>query len=154
MHKKNFTLIEVLAVISIIAVLTGLVAAGYSAVRSQNHRSKTIAMMKKMEIALDLYRNDWGYYPQQATAGVLNWDRSGFRNPEGRYYLEDYSAGNFKDGYGQLFFYQSPGTMNPEKYDMWSMGQDQKHGKAGTDIGDAQSSAATNSDDISNWKRN
>jgi type II secretion system protein G len=139
MKTKKFTLIEVLTVMVIISILMGMMVAGAGAVRSRNASSKTIGLMKQIEMGLEQFRNDWGYYPQQAVAGPFNFPENDLRTPEGKYYLDGYKQGGWQDGYGSQFRYKCPGTRNTEKYDLWSLGQDQTDGTA---------------DDISNWTRN
>jgi hypothetical protein len=120
-----------------------------------------------MQIALDKYYQDYGYYPQsQVVSGKakvhtfdeLFYDASTeFKSSNGRPYMEGYLMGDYVDAWGQPFYYQCPGTMNPEKYDLWSTGQDLKMGNSGEsgdlNYSDAQTPNAQDSDDITNWKR-
>jgi hypothetical protein len=141
-----------------------------------------------MQIALDKYYQDYGYYPQKLTPAPFAHPLA---NSNGVPYLENYEAyqmkdtppfteTGFMDAWGKPFYYQCPGTMNPEKYDLWSTGLDQKMGVIGIDdnndgtyidftttqffpsetdspfipdYGDAQTPNAQDSDDITNWKR-
>jgi prepilin-type N-terminal cleavage/methylation domain-containing protein len=63
-RKKGFTLIELLVVISIIALLSTIVMASLNAARSKARDAKRAADLKQVQIAIELFRNDNGYYPQ------------------------------------------------------------------------------------------
>lgn len=60
---NGFTLIELLAAIAIIALIAGLVigTAGYA--NRKSLRSKAETQLKQLELALELYKNEEGYYP-------------------------------------------------------------------------------------------
>ncbi len=163
--RRSFTLVELLTVIVIIAVLSGLIVGAASYATRRAAEAKTISRLQKLEIALEQYRQDWGYFPQQsasgsATSAPFQFDESAFENPQGVMYLEDYTVDSnglndnaYNDAWGRPFHYECPGEMNSEMYDLWSMGQDRKHGEAGSTLSDAQTAAADESDDITNWKR-
>ncbi len=61
--KSGFTLIELLVVISIIGVLTTLVAANLNAARSRTRDSERKSDLRSIQTALRLYYNDKGVYP-------------------------------------------------------------------------------------------
>ena len=133
-----FTLIELLATIMIITVLLGLVIGGAQLAGRKSEEAKIKARMERLELALEEYKDDWGYYP--VYNGQLNFD---LQSPSGTYYLEDYT--DEENAYGQSgtgtepFRYTYPGTHNPASYDLRALGADVQ---AGTD------------DDITNWARN
>jgi len=165
--KRRFTLVELIAAMSIVAVLMGLLVGGATYATRKGAESKTISQLEQMKIALELCRQDRGYYPQQTNAAALDFSAltGGFTYlSTGRSYLEGYDASKqYKDAWGISFYYQCPGTMNEESYDLWSTGRDKAHGVRGKnddgaggtdDFGDAQTPKADNSDDVANWKRN
>jgi type II secretion system protein G len=158
--RAPFTLVELLTVMAIIGVIMGLIVGGATMASRKSSEGKTRSLLHQMELALEQYRQDQGYFPQQASPGPLQWDESVFKNAQGRLYLDGYPADSddndnneYRDAWGKAFFYQCPGTMNSEAYDLWSKGHDQKHGNHGSSPSDAQASSASNSDDIANWKR-
>lgn len=61
--RGGFTLVDLLTVMLIIGVLTGLVLglAGYA--NKKAALAKTHAQMERLKIALENYRADWGRYP-------------------------------------------------------------------------------------------
>ena len=71
-HKGNFTfhpytLVEMLVVMAIIAILIGVGAGGYKVGRRWLAKSQTEAILAKLKIAIESYKNDKGYYPQPHT---------------------------------------------------------------------------------------
>ena len=170
MRKRTFTLVELLAVISIIAILTAMIVGAATLASRKASESKTKSLLEQMQIALDQFQQDWGYFPPQATAGPLQWDEEKFKDTNGKLLLDNYPAdadsndnNAYEDAWGNPFWYQCPGTMNEESFDLWSCGRDHAHGVAGVndngagatdDAADAQHIDADNSDDITNWKRN
>ncbi|MFA6717186.1 MAG: prepilin-type N-terminal cleavage/methylation domain-containing protein [Victivallales bacterium] len=67
-HTKNisrrfFSLVEMLVVMAIIAILVGIGAGGYTVAQRWMAQSRTEALLMKLKIALEAYKNDKGYYP-------------------------------------------------------------------------------------------
>lgn len=61
--QKGFTLIELMVVIAIIALLSSVVLASLKGAREKAVLSKTVAEMKSLQNALELYKNQFGIYP-------------------------------------------------------------------------------------------
>ena len=61
--KQAFTLIELLTVIAIIGILAGIIIPTVGAVRENAMKTKTKAMFSQWVSAMDLFRQDYGYYP-------------------------------------------------------------------------------------------
>lgn len=146
-QKKNYTLIEILAVIAIIAVLAGLTVGVSSLVMRKSADTKSTAAIKYVEMALEKFKNENGYYPASANGGVdiLKFEK----NPNNtapafrlsRLFDEKFRSANTKsitlsgteylyvtDGYGNPMIYRSPGYFNKGKYDLGSVGKDKKVG--------------------------
>lgn len=60
-----FTMVEMLAVIAVVLIITGFMIAGYMAATNKASEHKTKAVIKKIEMALEAYKGDWGCYPPQ-----------------------------------------------------------------------------------------
>lgn len=60
---QAFTLIELLTVIAIIAILSGIIVPVYSRVKDNSYRSGDISHMNQLRTSLALYREDQGAYP-------------------------------------------------------------------------------------------
>jgi len=71
-----FTLVEMLAVMAIIAILAGIVVAGSSFIQREADRKRARAGLEKIKIALEEYRLARGRYPDQTFNGAMtnaNW---------------------------------------------------------------------------------
>ncbi|MGE0354237.1 MAG: type II secretion system major pseudopilin GspG [Gemmatimonadales bacterium] len=130
---SGFTLIEILVVIAVIAILASIVT---PMVFRNVGDAKVSAAKTQVEIvatALDAYRLDNDYYPSTAQGlaalrtrpdgepAALNW--------RGPYLRKDVPP----DPWGRPYVYESPGTVNPESYDLKSLGRDGQPGGEGED---------------------
>jgi prepilin-type N-terminal cleavage/methylation domain-containing protein len=61
--RHPYSLVEMLVVIAIIAILAGMGAGGYTVARRWLAQSRTEAILAKLKIAIESYKNDKGYYP-------------------------------------------------------------------------------------------
>ena len=61
--KKIFTMIELLVVISIIAILAALLLPALNAARMKAHSIACTANLKQLGSAVMVYEGDFGYYP-------------------------------------------------------------------------------------------
>ncbi len=62
-HSAAFTLIEMMAVITIIVILAGLVVGGMGYVNEKQASGKAKVQIKRLEAALEEYKLDTGNYP-------------------------------------------------------------------------------------------
>ena len=62
--KNGFTLIEVLVVVAIISVLSGVIAVNYSDSYKQSRDEKRQTDLRNLQSALDMYKNKYGRYPE------------------------------------------------------------------------------------------
>ncbi len=63
MEKRGFTLIELLVVIAIIGVLSSVVLSSLNSVRAKARDATRQADINQIRLALELYRDNYGYYP-------------------------------------------------------------------------------------------
>lgn len=61
--EGGFSLIELLVVIAIIGILSSIVMASLSSARLRSRDSRRLADMKQVQIGLELYYDEKGYYP-------------------------------------------------------------------------------------------
>ena len=61
--SSAFTLIELLAVITIIILLAGIIIGTATYANRKSLESKTKSQLHQISMALELYNRDWGYYP-------------------------------------------------------------------------------------------
>jgi len=73
--ERGFTLIELLVVIAIIGVLASVVLASLNTARLKARDARRIADLNQIRVALELYFDDKGYYPQSN----CGWDCNGYR---------------------------------------------------------------------------
>lgn len=153
--RRHFTLIELLAVMAIIAILAAILIGGMNYAAKRADTAKTEAVIAQMEMALEAFKTDNGYYPISIDREIkFKVDGTGvlmmaveseytFKGGNGRPYLElgqvtTTAEAMPLDAWGNGLRYQCPGTNNPQKFDVWSYGA---NGIAGGD------------DDIGNWKK-
>ncbi|WP_372808820.1 type II secretion system protein GspG [Pontiella sp.] len=67
-RRRGFTLLELLAVLVVVAVLIGLGAKGYRFAQRQAKESCALAEIGIFGNALNEYRAEYGRYPEQTTA--------------------------------------------------------------------------------------
>lgn len=69
-HKQAFSLIELMVVISIIAVLAAMGVANFAAAIKKSRDSVRKSELAELTQALMMFRADWGSYPNPGTAAV------------------------------------------------------------------------------------
>ncbi len=72
--SRGFTLIELLVVIAIIGILSSVVLASVNTARMKARDVRRIEDLGQIRMALELYYNDKGYYPQSS----CGWDCTGY----------------------------------------------------------------------------
>jgi general secretion pathway protein G len=132
--RRGFTLMEMIIVLSIIALLMGLVIMNLSPITGIAQDRKARADIQALKVALSAYQLQTGSYPTQEQGLKALWAKPTTEPvPDNwRPVMEE----EVLDPWNHPYQYSIPGKHNPDKYDVFSMGQD---GQAGTD------------DDIGNW---
>lgn len=69
--KTGFTLIELLVVVAIISLLSSVVLVSVNTAREKARDSHRAQQIKQITTALELYKNKYGYYPQQTQITAL-----------------------------------------------------------------------------------
>jgi general secretion pathway protein G len=125
--ERGFTLVEILVVITIIALIMALVGPRVLNFLTESKVKAAKIQIESLGSALDLYYLDNGQYPAngeglnalvQRPGGVPTWSGP-------------YLKGNTvpKDPWGKEYIYQSPGQHGP--YDIVSYGADGQQGGTG-----------------------
>ena len=139
--NPGFTLIEIMAVVLIIGMLSGIV--GF-AVFQQVDKARVVTaktQINRLESSLELYAMDNGRFPtsEQGLEALISEPSSA---PE----PVSYQPGGYLKGgelpldpWGNEFQYESPGSNNENSFDLWSLGKD------GTPGGDGLNA------DLGNW---
>ncbi len=132
--RDGFTLVEILVVIIVIALLATLVAPNVfrHVGRAKDTTAKT--QMEMLGAAVDAYRLDNDQYPttEQGLAALNTRPAAppaprDWRGP----YLKKHNVP--LDPWGRPYIYRSPGTANPEGYDLLTLGRDGREGGTGDD---------------------
>lgn len=131
--RQGFTLVEMLLVLVILAVLAAIVIPKFSGRSQQAKETAAKSQISSIELALDAFEVDNGFYPAGATGlNALVDQPNNAQNWKGPYLKKGVPL----DPWGNPYIYTYPGKNNPRGYDLLSNGPD---GRAGGD------------DDINNW---
>lgn len=127
--ERGFTLVEMLVVITIIALIMALVGP-----RVLNYLTDAKIKTAKIQIAsfenaLDLYYLDANRYPTTSEGLRALIERPGGTAAWSGPYLKSNAVPN--DPWGRLYLYRSPGEHGP--YDIMSYGADGQEGGTGAD---------------------
>ncbi len=123
-NSRGFTLLEIIVVITIVALLMALVAPRFLGQVDTARQVDTQAQIELLGQALDIYRLEKGKYPS---------------NEEGLEAIQSYLKKQLpKDPWGNAFHYKSPGDHGD--YDLVSYGADNAEGGEDNDL------------DIVSWK--
>ena len=137
--EKGFTLIELMVVITILALLGGVVAPQVIGRLRQAKPKKAGIDLKAIELGLDMYAADNGQYPttEQGLDALLTEPTT---PPDPMDWNGAYvKPTDFKDPWGAVYVYVSPSTHEGYDYDLYSLGADGQEG--------GEDDAA----DITNW---
>ncbi len=137
--NAGFTLIEIMAVVMIIGLLSTLVGAAIFAQVDKGRVAATRAQISNLEAVLELYRMDNAHYPttEQGLDALIN-EPDGARNwPPGGYLQKGRIP---EDPWGNPYEYEQPGQNNSHSFDLWSFGSDGQSGGEGIDA------------DLGNWE--
>ena len=134
--NAGFTLIEIMAVVLIIGLLSTIVGVSIFAQVDKGRITAASVQIANLESVLELYRMDSARYPttEQGLDALVN-EPGDARNypPDG--YLQKGRVP--EDPWGNPYEYEQPGQNNPDSYDLWSYGADGNPGgnDAAADIG-------------------
>lgn len=140
-RTAGFTLIEIMAVVLIIGLLSTIVGTVVFSQVDKARVTSAAAQMKSIESALEFYRMDNGRYPT-TDQGLEALVREPTIEPVPRDYRpEGYLQGGRvpDDPWGEPYQYLAPGQHNQYSFDLWSLGADSAPGGEGNDA------------DIGNW---
>jgi len=133
----GFTLTEILLVVIIIGILVGMVIPNIAGRGEQARIAAAKADIEaNLSMALDMYELDNGRYPtsEQGLKALLVKPST---SPEPDNWSGPYLKKRVipKDPWGNAYVYVSPGSQNPDSYDLSSLGPDEQD----------------SSDDVTNW---
>jgi general secretion pathway protein G len=140
-REQGFTLIEIMAVVLIIGLLSTLVGVAVFRQVDKGRITAARAQISNLEGVLELYRMDNAHFPTteqglQALVEPATSEPQPKNFPPGGYL----KGGRVpRDPWGEPYQYENPGQQNPHSFDLWSWGADGSPGGDGVDA------------DIGNW---
>lgn len=129
--RAGFTLIEIIVVIAVVAVLASLVSPMVFRNVGDAKRTAARAQIEIFVLALESYRLDNDVYPS-SEAGLTALRTSPVADDpawRGPYLRKEVPL----DPWGHPYVYRSPGEVNPETFDLLSLGRDGEPGGEGED---------------------
>jgi prepilin-type N-terminal cleavage/methylation domain-containing protein len=111
----GFTLIELLVTISIIAILSAILYAGFEEARSQARDKARMTALKEVQLALEFYKAQNGVYPAQGCGGAGSFAGPGSAGGASFASCDIYILGLVPDFIGSL-------PRDPKSEDVASMG--------------------------------
>ncbi len=167
-----FTLVELLAVIAILAILMGIGVGAFSYANRRIADTRTRTLIKQIEVAMEAYRQEFGYYAQQPAIASFRVQRDTAVDKGDFTYFLDFETlkqnntklgsvsgtttwYTFVDGYGNDLLFRCPGYKNKASFDLSSKGPDGRYGDS-TSVTDASTEAQKygqlgKADDITNF---
>ena len=136
--RGGFTLIEIMAVVVIIGLLSTLVGVQIFAQVDKGRITATAAQISNLEAVLELYRMDNAHFPstEEGLQALVVAPPNARDFPPGGYVQKGRLP---DDPWGNPYHYEQPGRNNPHMFDLWSNGADGQPGGEGVDA------------DVGNW---
>ncbi len=129
LRYRGFTLMELLVVILIIGLLTGIVAPRLIGQISRSEATAARAQLAALDKALQSYRIDTGRYPSSSLGlRALTAAPVGEKRWNGPYLQSDVPL----DPWGSAYQYRAPGSGGKD-YELMSLGRDRAAGGTGDD---------------------
>jgi general secretion pathway protein G len=134
LRHRGFTLLELLVVILIIGLLTGIVAPRFLGQIARSENTTARAQLDALDKALQSYRMDTGRFPTYAQGlRALTTQPPGETRWHGPYLQGEVPT----DPWGVAYQYRAPGGVGvggvQKEYDLLSYGKDRTPGGAGDD---------------------
>jgi general secretion pathway protein G len=140
-RRGGFTLVELLLVLTILAILAGIVLPKFTNVSGNAKRTAVQADLQSFKTALSMFEIEMGYYPKgrDGLQNLITRPTGTGTTSKWHKYLDVDKLPS--DPWSRPYVYEYPGKHNPDGYDIYSMGPD---GRGGNDaIGNWTSTETT-----------
>lgn len=120
-RRGGFTLIEVLLVLAILVIIASLAVMAYGPARRKAKKDAAISQIGLLDTAIETYNQCLSQYPP--TLDALRAAPTDLPDPskwDGPYLGKEIPL----DPWGQEYRYVTPGNLNPDSFDLWSVGPD------------------------------
>lgn len=126
-RRSAFTLVELLAVIALIAIVAGLTLAGLGYVQQKSARSRAEVEVAALSAAIESFKMDYGSYPESSTAlyteltgasgATVNTNRKVFFEVTARMGTNN----QIIDPWGAPYNYTTNTSRNTGFFDLWAV---------------------------------
>jgi len=72
--SRGFTLVEMIVIVSIISILTAVISLNFNDIRAGVRDDTRKTELGQLQVAIELYKAQYGYYPAEGCAGVDSAD--------------------------------------------------------------------------------
>jgi general secretion pathway protein G len=133
-EQRGFTLLEIMLVVTIIALLLGTAIYKLAGNVEYARHTRVQADIQGISTQLRLYESMNGFYPttEQGLQALVTQPDT---DPRPTRWYQLYTEVP-KDPWQSDYIYRCPGTKHPESYDLFSAGKDRKPDTADDDWGD------------------
>ena len=123
-NRQGFTLLEIMLVVTIIALLLGTAIYKLAGNVEYARRTRVAADVQGISTQLKLYESMNGFYPttEQGLQALVTQPDT---DPKPSRWYQLYTELP-KDPWQSIYIYRCPGTKNPNGYDLFSAGKDRK----------------------------